>query len=303
MTLNGDLRGRSGAMLAGPLLGAPDTKWRPLGEMNVFATLALLFAFVFGAVGVVKGYPTLSQIKQRAQRGRERPLVRLALSYLLILMVIGVLLVWAFTNQVGRLSTVGAPIVTASREPLPSAVSPPLTIVTTAPPTVGETVTMEELLVGECVEIQQTAPDPNEPGVQQVKAFPVACQERDGVFRVDQFSVTTSACGDEYLTNEQRSLFACISKFGGGAIPRFVLAEAGVNSRAVNASPADLTQYGEDSIRFSHVPSTRRSAGPRPGQPPASVAARALWSYRVSTCLASTNTWATSAARYHGQGV
>jgi hypothetical protein len=214
-------------MLAGTPFGAPDAESRPLGEMNTFATLSLVFAFVFAAAGVVKGYLTLSQIKQLTQRGRERALVGLT-SYVFILIVIVVLLVRAFTNHVGDPAAMGAPTVTVSREPLPSAASPPLTTVITAPPPVRETATLEELRVGECVEIQQTAPDPNEPGAQLVKAFPVACQERDGVFRVDQVSASTRACG-AYLTNEQESLFACISKFGGGSIPPFVLAEAGVN--------------------------------------------------------------------------
>jgi hypothetical protein len=212
--------------------------------MNTFATLALVFAFVFAAVGVVKGYLTLLQIKQLAQRGRERALVGVTLSYVFILIVIVVLLVRAFTIHVGGPSTVGAPTVTASREPLPSAASPPLTTVITAPPPVREAATMEELRVGECVEIQQTAPDPNDLGAQQIKAFPVACQERDGVFRVDQVSVSARACGGGYLTNEQRSLFACISQFEGDSIPQFVLAETGVNSRAVNASPAEAAGQG-----------------------------------------------------------
>jgi hypothetical protein len=217
-------------MLVRPPFGAPDAEWRPLGEMNTFATLSL--AFVFAAVGVVKGFVTLSQVKQLTQHGRERALVGLT-SYVVILIMIVVLLVRAFTNHIGDPAVMGAPTVTASREPLPSAASPPLTTVITAPPLVQETATLEELRVGECVEIQQTAPDPNEPGAQLVKAFPVACQERDGVFRVDLVSASIGACG-AYLTNEQKSLFACISKFGGDSVPpQFALAEAGVKSRAV----------------------------------------------------------------------
>ena len=95
----------------------------------------------------------------------------------------------------------------AAAPPPPAAAQPPRTTVVTPAPSVRKTATVEELHVGECVEIQQTAPDPNDPGAQQIKIFPVSCQARDGVFTVIRLTATNSACTDEYLTNQQRNLF------------------------------------------------------------------------------------------------
>jgi hypothetical protein len=204
-----------GGTLPDSHLGAPVAQSRPVGEMNTFATLSILFAFVFAPVGAVMSHLALSQIKHLHQRGRDRALVGLTLSYVFILFMIVALLVWALTDHGDRTATVAAPSTRATAAPPPPAAAQPRTTVVTPAPPVRKTATVEELHVGECVEIQQTAPDPNDPGAQQIKIFPVSCQARDGVFTVVRVAPTTSACTDEYLTNQQRNLFACISKFGG----------------------------------------------------------------------------------------
>ena len=186
------------------------------GEMNTLATLSAIFAFVFAPVGAVMGHLALSQIKHLGQRGRDRALVGLTLSYVFILFMIVALIMWSLTDHSQTPSTIATPTVTAAPAPRPSIAMPPQTTVVTPAPPVRRTANVEDLQVGECVEIQQTAPDPNDAGAQQIKIYPVTCQDRDGVFRVDQVSANTNACTDEYLTNQHRNLFACISKFGSG---------------------------------------------------------------------------------------
>ena len=186
------------------------------GEMNTLATLSLIFAFVFAPVGAVMGHLALSQIKHFGQRGRDRALIGVTLSYVFMLFVVVALIIWALTDHSDTPIPVSRPSITVVPAPVPAAVTPPHTTVVTPAPPVRRTANVEDLHIGDCVEIQQTAPDPNDPGAQQIKIYPVNCQVRDGIFRVDQISQNTGVCTDEYLTNKQRNLFACISKFGGG---------------------------------------------------------------------------------------
>ncbi|MGA5543734.1 sensor domain-containing protein [Mycobacterium sp. NPDC051198] len=74
----------------------------PHGEVNSLATLSVVFAFVFAPAGAVLGHLGLSQIKRTGQRGRDRALVGLALSYAVIVLVVVALVVWAVisTNSV-----------------------------------------------------------------------------------------------------------------------------------------------------------------------------------------------------------
>ena len=74
---------------------------------------------------------------------------------------------------------------------------------------------VEDLRAGDCVEIQQTQPDPNNADSQLIKIYPVNCEGRDGVFRVDMVSSSTNPCTDEYLANRTNTIFACITKFKG----------------------------------------------------------------------------------------
>ncbi len=57
-------------------------------ETNVLATLSLVFAFVFAPVGAVLGHVGLSQIRRTGQRGRDRALVGVTLSYVFIAVVV-----------------------------------------------------------------------------------------------------------------------------------------------------------------------------------------------------------------------
>lgn len=222
MTHNGTHTGRADPFgdvtFNGPLLtpgpGTPHPPIPPQRDATTLATLSVVFAFVFAPVGAVLGHLALSEIKLGRQQGRDRALVGLTLSYVFILFAVVGLLLWAVTAHIGSSSTTVEPATTAS-PPLSSPIPDVQTTVVTPPPPARRTVNVDDLRTGDCVEIQQTQPDPNNADSQLIKIFPVNCEGRDGVFRVDTISSSTNPCTDEYLANRANTIFACISKFKG----------------------------------------------------------------------------------------
>jgi eukaryotic-like serine/threonine-protein kinase len=86
-----------------PIIWAPATP----PKINAFATLSVVFAFVFAPVGAVFGHLGLSQIRRTGERGRERALIGLTVSYVFILVAVAVLVVWTVMGtRPGRSSTV-----------------------------------------------------------------------------------------------------------------------------------------------------------------------------------------------------
>jgi outer membrane protein assembly factor BamB len=71
-------------------------------EANTLATLSVIFAFVFAPAGAVLGHLGLSQIARTGQRGRDRALVGLSLSYVIITAAVVSLVVWAATGTSGQ---------------------------------------------------------------------------------------------------------------------------------------------------------------------------------------------------------
>jgi eukaryotic-like serine/threonine-protein kinase len=67
----------------------------PHQETHTLATLSVVFAFVFAPAGVVLGHLALSQIHQTGQRGRDRALVGVTLSYVFITVAVVALIVSA----------------------------------------------------------------------------------------------------------------------------------------------------------------------------------------------------------------
>jgi hypothetical protein len=195
--------------------GFPHTPGPPDADAKTLATLSIVFAFVFAPVGAVLGHLALTQSKQLGRRqSRDRALVGLSLSYAFILFAVVALLLWAITGHSSSSSNTTQS--TATALPTQSVHLPQVetTVVTPAPPA-RRTVNVDELHAGDCVEIQQTRPDPNNADTQLIKIFPVNCQVRDGVFRVDVISSSTNPCTDEYLTNPTNTIVACIAKFKG----------------------------------------------------------------------------------------
>jgi hypothetical protein len=194
--------------------GFPPPLGTPRDEVNTLATLSIVFAFVFAPAGAALGHVALSQIKQRGQRGRERAIVGLTLSYVIIVLAVIALLIWLVTANSSESPSVPTSATATNTTTAPPA-KPPRTTVITPPPAQRPTVAVEQLRVGDCVEVQQTQPDPTKgPETNIILIFPVRCEVRDGVFRVDQI-LSTSSCPGQTLFNRQESIFACISNYRG----------------------------------------------------------------------------------------
>ena len=186
----------------------------PHGEVNTMATLSIVFAFVFAPAGAALGHLALHQIKQRGQRGRERAIVGLTLSYVIIVLALIALLIWLLGDN-GAESPSVPTSTTATHTTGAAPAPPPRTTVITPPPAQRPTVRVEQLRVGDCVEVQQTQPDPTRgPDTNIILIFPVRCEVRDGVFRVDQ-KLSTDSCPAQALFNREETIFACISKYRG----------------------------------------------------------------------------------------
>jgi hypothetical protein len=99
----------------GPSVGAPV---RPPGpqhpETNTLATLSVVFAFVFAPAGAILGHLGLGQIARTGQRGRERALTGITLSYFFITAPVVALVVWAASSEDTPATTVGAPSTTTT---------------------------------------------------------------------------------------------------------------------------------------------------------------------------------------------
>ena len=79
----------------GSATGAPETPAPQQQETHTLATLSVVFAFVFAPAGLILGHLALSQIHQTGQRGRDRALVGVTLSYVFITVAVVALVVSA----------------------------------------------------------------------------------------------------------------------------------------------------------------------------------------------------------------
>jgi hypothetical protein len=181
------------------------------GSANTAATLSLVFAFLLPPAGVVLGHLALSQIKHHRQPGRDRAVVGLTLSYVFILMAVIALAVWAVTtsSNPARTSTPSTTAISQTAPPIPTPTVS--TTVITPPAQARPKVSVEDLRVGDCVEVQQTRPDPNRREDQDVNIYRVGCEQRDEVFRVNSISSPTNTCNGRALINSTEVVFACIS--------------------------------------------------------------------------------------------
>ena len=72
-----------------PVISAPPPP--PRQKANTFATLSVVFAFLFAPAGAVLGHLGLAQIRRTGQRGHDRALIGLTLSYAFILIAVAAL--------------------------------------------------------------------------------------------------------------------------------------------------------------------------------------------------------------------
>jgi eukaryotic-like serine/threonine-protein kinase len=101
-----------------PVISAPPP--RPRQKTNTFANLSVVFAFLFAPAGAVLGHLGLAQIRRTGQRGHDRALIGLTLSYAFILIAVAALVMWTVVGmKPERSSTVATspPPATSSAAP------------------------------------------------------------------------------------------------------------------------------------------------------------------------------------------
>jgi hypothetical protein len=111
-----------------PRMPAP---MRSRDETNVLATLSVVFAFVFAPVGAILGHLSLSQIRHTGEKGRDRALVGVTLSYVFITVAVVALIVGAslIDDSPTRVATPTSTTATSATPPPPP---PPPTVAPTA---------------------------------------------------------------------------------------------------------------------------------------------------------------------------
>lgn len=186
-------------------------------EVNTLATLSIVFAVVFAPAGAALGHVALHQIRHRGQRGRDRALIGLTLSYVVIVAAVIGLVLWSFNDDAPDATATTATTTTTTTTTTTRAAPPPAprTTVITAPPTVRPTVDVDDLQVGDCVEVQQNEPVPGDPTKNYVVVYPASCQVRDGIAVVDRITTNKNDCPGLVLINAPETRFACVSDFKG----------------------------------------------------------------------------------------
>ena len=102
-----------------PIISAPPTPHTQ--KTNTFATLSLVFAFLFAPAGAVLGHLGLAQIRRTGERGKDRALIGVTLSYAFIVVAVVALVIWLV---VGGREAGPSPVVEASRPPATTSASP-----------------------------------------------------------------------------------------------------------------------------------------------------------------------------------
>jgi hypothetical protein len=211
--------------------GVPPSPYgRPPAAVSPLATLSVVFAFVFAPVGIVLGHVALSQIRYRGQAGRDRAMVGLTLSYIVSVVAVMALIVMAATASTGDTSPSTTATTTATTTtttaPTTTETSPPTTTrprqsprtippAVPPPPATPGTLHVEDLQVGDCVEVQKMAPDSTRPGYDHIMIFRAACENRADVYRVDKIAASEDACPGTLLVSSSETVYACISKVSG----------------------------------------------------------------------------------------
>ncbi|OBJ03650.1 hypothetical protein A5624_03065 [Mycobacterium sp. 1482292.6] len=77
----------------------------PRAEVNVLATLSVVFAFVFAPAGLILGHLGLAQMRRTGERGRDRALVGVTLSYVFITAAVVAVIVRATLPDATRAAT------------------------------------------------------------------------------------------------------------------------------------------------------------------------------------------------------
>ena len=117
-----------GRVPSGPPAEPPEEFPEPAGppsrpRVNTFATLSLVYAFVFAPAGAILGHLGLAQIRHTGQQGRQRALAGLTLSYVVIALSVVGLVVWATLGTTRSIRT-ATPASATTAAPPPPTVAP-----------------------------------------------------------------------------------------------------------------------------------------------------------------------------------
>lgn len=106
---------------------------QPPEHMNTLATLSVVFAFLLAPVGAVLGHFALRDIRRRGDRGRNRALVGLTLSYAFTLIIVVAVVLWTtLGDDHGAQSTAHSAGSAPAGAPKPTSAAPPEPSVTAA---------------------------------------------------------------------------------------------------------------------------------------------------------------------------
>jgi PknH-like extracellular domain/Domain of unknown function (DUF4190) len=108
-----------------PVISAPPPTRQ---KTNTFATLSVVFAFLFPPAGAVLGHLGLAQIRRIGQRGRDRAVIGLTLSYAFIVIAVVALVMWTVVGREAEPSSTPA----TSPPPATSSGTPDERLVTAA---------------------------------------------------------------------------------------------------------------------------------------------------------------------------
>jgi hypothetical protein len=149
------------------------------------ATLSVVFAFVFAPAGVVLGHLGLAQIGRTGQRGRERALVGVTLSYAFIVVAVVAVAVWTVTGgNPTAPATVASPTTSATATTTSTTTTPPAPLPPPPPPLVegaalpGLLLSLDEMkaLTGDSgLTIMETGTDVSMPPTSQSRYEPMDC--------------------------------------------------------------------------------------------------------------------------------
>jgi eukaryotic-like serine/threonine-protein kinase len=134
-----------------PVFGAAPSGGAP--QVNTFAILSVVLAFVFAPAGAVLAHLGLSQIRRTGQPGRRVAIIGLVLSYSVIVVIVVALTAWLGTGPRD-----GAPATTTAQAPTP----PPQSSVAPASPPPAPTVAPADLasLLPSVEEMKNLTADP-----------------------------------------------------------------------------------------------------------------------------------------------
>lgn len=103
----------------------------PPSATNTLATLSVVFAFLFAPAGAILGHFGLDQIRRTGQPGRDRALVGVTLSYVVIVVALVSVVVWATLPDNTTIRQAASPTTIFTTT---AALVPPLTTTSAPPP-------------------------------------------------------------------------------------------------------------------------------------------------------------------------